>query len=279
MMSIHQVLKDTAVELAAVSDSPELDAEILLSHVLNRQRSYLRSHAADSLTETDLQALKTLVARRLKREPVAYLVGHKEFWSLDLDVNQHTLVPRPETELIVEAALALFPDTNQILRVVDLGTGSGAIALALQSERLRWAISAVDISESALTVARNNAQRLGLGRISFYLGNWFTALPAGTFDLVVTNPPYLSEVEWPVYADGLAAEPRSALVSGLDGLDAIRDILREAPRMIRPGGYILIEHGLAQGPAVCALLKLSGCVAVRTLLDLAGRERVSVGQY
>ncbi len=278
-MKIQQALTDAIKALHAVSDSAALDAEILLAHVLRRSRSSLRAHLDDELTEEQREAFDALLAARQKHTPIAYLIGHKEFWSLDLEVNEHTLVPRPETELLVETALALFPDKFLPLRVVDLGTGSGAIALALQSERPEWVISAVDISESALLVARKNAQQLGFARISFYLGNWFTALPAGEFDLVVTNPPYISESEWPAYAATLTNEPRRALVSGQDGLDAIRHIIQEARGRIRPGGYLLIEHGLAQGEAVCALLKLSGCQTVRTLADLAGLDRVSMGQF
>ena len=265
--------------LASVSQTPQLDAEILLAHVLNQQRTYLRAHLDESLTPDQAHKLYSLLQRRLQREPIAYLVGHKEFWSLDLEVNQDTLVPRPETELMVEMALELFPDKAGRLHVADLGTGSGAIALALASERPLWEIDAVDISENALSVARNNAQRLGLGRVSFYLGSWFTALPAGLFDMVLANPPYLSEDEWPAYAVSLACEPRTALVSGLDGLDAIRIIIDGAREVIRPGGYLLIEHGMAQGANVRALLVASGCHGVRTLLDLAGLERVSIGQF
>lgn len=278
-MNIQQALAEAVTALQSSSDSALLDAEILLAHCLNQSRSSLRARPLQDLRDDQLNEFRAFIARRQEHVPIAYLIGRKEFWSLDLEVNEHTLVPRPETELIVETVLELYPATNESLRVLDLGTGSGAIALALQSERPSWDISAVDISESALVVASKNAQRLGLTRISFYSGNWFTALPAGEFDLVVSNPPYLSEAEWPAYAASLTNEPREALVSGHDGLDAIRHIVSEARWRIRPGGYLLIEHGFAQGAAVCALLELSGCTNVRTLTDLAGLGRVSLGQY
>lgn len=279
IVTLTQVLQDASVKLSAISDTPLLDAEVLLAHVLVQQRSYLRAWPDAVLTEAQLKQFHALLSRRMNAEPIAYLIGHKEFWSLDLEVNASTLVPRPETELLIETALQLFPDPQQRIKMTDLGTGSGAIALALASERPLWDIQAVDISESALTTARNNAQRLGLARVSFYLSNWFTALPAGEFDLVISNPPYISEEEWPTYEANLAGEPRSALVSGKDGLDAIRAIVSDAPHRIRSGGYILIEHGLAQGPAVCALLMMAGAHDVKTLFDLAGLERVTLGQF
>src|SRR3990167_2087495 len=212
-------------------------------------------------------------------EPIAYLTGHKEFWSLDLKVNAGTLIPRPETEILVETALQLFPEKNQSLRVADLGTGSGAIALALASERARWDIHAVDNSESALLTARDNAQRLRLMRVAFCLGNWFTALPAGELYLVVSNPPYISEQEWPVYADDLIFEPQTALLSDDAGLSDIREICGQASLFIRPGGYLMLEHGYTQGLSVRELLTKAGCKHVRTVLDLSGQERVTVGQF
>jgi release factor glutamine methyltransferase len=181
--------------------------------------------------------------------------------------------------LLVETALALFPDKTQHLKAVDLGTGSGAIALALASERPGWDISAVDMSESALQTASDNAQRLRITNISFYGGDWFTALPMREFDLVVSNPPYLSKNEWPTYARGLAHEPIHALLSGDDGLDAIREICRMAPQYICRGGYLLIEHGFSQGFEVRSLLQAAGCLNVQTVNDLPGQERVTFGHF
>lgn len=278
MMTIQEILRAASTELLAVSDTPLLDAEILLAHVLKKSRTALRMAPDGGLSPHELEQFNALIKRRLAREPIAYLTGHKEFWSLDLEVNEHTLVPRPETELLVETALELFGAGTSI-KAADLGTGSGAIALALASERASWRIDAVDISQSALLAASNNAQRLGLANISFHLGSWFTALPSADYDLVLTNPPYISEAEWPQYAEGLASEPRSALVSGKDGLDALRHITEAARTYIRPGGYLICEHGVAQGAAVRALLIDQGCQDVRTLCDLGGKERATLGQY
>ena len=278
-MTIDEALQDAVAALASSSDSARLDAEILLAHVLNQQRSYLRTHADDTFSIADRQSYAALIARRQRGEPIAYLNGHKEFWSLDLHVNQHTLIPRPETELLIETVLTLFPDKAQCIKAADLGTGSGAIALALASERLHWEIFAVDMSDSALRTARDNAQRLRINNVSFYLGDWFTALPEREFDLVVSNPPYLSKEEWPAYADGLAFEPECALLSGEDGLDAIRQICQTAHQYIRPGGVLLVEHGFLQGQSVRDLFILAGCSGVQTIHDLSGQDRITIGRF
>jgi release factor glutamine methyltransferase len=278
-VTIHQVLIDAVSVLSAASDTPQLDAEILLAYVLQQPRSYLRGRPDRELTNEQSLRYTALLARRMQREPVAYLIGRKEFWSLDLEVSAETLIPRPDTEILIEAALQYFPEKNQHITVADLGTGSGAIALALQSERPNWEIHAVDSSAAALIVARNNAQRLGLMRVSFYVGNWFTALPARKLDLVVSNPPYLSEKEWPSYSADLAYEPRAAFVSGNDGLDAIREICTLVRGYIRTGGYLMIEHGFTQGSAVRELFVTAGCGQVTTVKDLSGQERVTIGRF
>lgn len=276
MATVKELLQESAVILAETSDSPHLDAEILMAHVLQLSRQRLRIEADLVVTQEQQTQFMQFIKRRSASEPVAYLIGRKEFWSLDLEVNQHTLVPRPETELLVETALQLFP-ANTSIKAVDLGTGSGAIAIALASERPRWQIDAVDISQNALTLASKNAQRLGFTHISFYNSNWFTALPAGKYDLVLSNPPYITEMEWPAYAVTLAAEPKSALVSGEDGLNDIREIAAAAMTRLHQGGYLLMEHGEAQGASVRKILVDNGYQDVRTLLDLAGKERVTMG--
>lgn len=278
-MTIEESIQQAHQTLTSVSATPKLDAEILLAHVLAKPRSYLFSAAREVLSDEMQQQFAGLIARRLQREPVAYLTGEREFWSLKLQVNPGTLIPRPETELLVETALALFPDKNQPLKAADLGTGSGAIALALASERPLWDIYAVDNSDIALETARENAQRLGLNRVSFWLGNWFTALPADGFDLVVSNPPYISEQEWPSCADDLSFEPRTALLSEENGLRDLQEICGQAKQFIRHGGYLMVEHGYAQGLSVRKLFITAGCNNVRTLADLSGRERVTVGQF
>lgn len=276
---ISQMLQDAAALLAAVSDTALLDAEVLLAHVLSCSRASLRARSTDHVTVEQAHLFNALVARRLGGEPVAYLVGHREFWSLDLRVNPGTLIPRPDTELLVEMALELFPDTDRHLKVVDLGTGSGAIALALASERKAWEVYAVDNSETALHTAEENAQQLQIKNVSFYLSDWFTALPVHEFDLVVSNPPYLCEKEWPVYAAGLKFEPRTALVAMDNGMQAIREISMTSRKYIRPGGHLLVEHGYAQGLAVRELLMAAGYVDVQTRQDLSGQERVTMGKF
>ncbi len=278
MSTVKELLQQSVVKLSAISATPELDAEILLAHVMQMSRLRLRVEADLIATPEQATQFQQFIDRRVAREPIAYLLGCKEFWSLELEVNQHTLVPRPETELLVETALQLFPK-NAVIKAVDLGTGSGAIAIALASERPLWQIDAVDISQNALTLASKNAQRLGFAHISFYLGNWFTALPSEKYDLVLSNPPYLTEVEWPAYSVSLAAEPKTALVSGHDGLDDIRAIARAAMTRMQLGGYLLMEHGEAQGALVREILVNHGYQNIRTLLDLAGKERVTMGQY
>jgi release factor glutamine methyltransferase len=273
----HDLLTQAAADLAAISDSPALDAELLLAHVLGKSRSVFRAMPELEISMTDSQHYSALINRRKNREPVAYIVGHKEFWTLDLLVNQHTLVPRPETELLVETALGLF-DEHEKIQAADLGTGSGAIALSLASERPHWQIDAVDISQNALQVASNNAQRLGIRNVSFYEGCWLTALPARQYQLIVSNPPYISEAEWPEYQAALAAEARSALVSGADGLDAIRAITVNASQYLTAGGYLLLEHGYAQGAAVRAILEEAGFHKIHTLVDLAGLDRATLGR-
>jgi release factor glutamine methyltransferase len=278
-VKIYQSLQEAARQLEAVSESSSLDAEILLAYVLGKPRSYLRSHDQELLTSVQTQFFNDLIARRLQREPVSYLTGHKEFWSLDFVVNDSTLIPRPDTEILVDTALAMYPDKTQSIRVLDLGTGCGAIALALASERPQWKIFATDVNEKALDTARENARRLRLNNISFYCGSWYEALPCDEFDLIVSNPPYLSDEEWPQYSSGLQFEPRGALVSGKSGLEDLHHICESARKYIRGAGSIILEHGFQQGMQVREMLQAAGCSKVRTVLDLAGRERVAVGQF
>jgi release factor glutamine methyltransferase len=264
-------------QLVAVTDQPLLEAEILLQYVLGVSRSHLRAWPEQAVTIEQARLFQSYVARRLQKEPIPYITGQHEFWSLPLAVTTATLIPRPETELLVEKVLTLFPDKQSAIRLADLGTGSGAIALALASERSNWGICAVDVSQSALQIASENAQTLGLKNISFYLGSWCTALPDLAFNVIVSNPPYIAETEWADYAAGLQFEPRSALVAGADGLDDIRTIISDAKRYLLPGGYLLIEHGYQQAKAVQAIFLASGYQQVDSMADLAGHWRVTMG--
>ena len=252
------------------------DAELLLAHALAKPRSWLYAWGDAALPPEAAARFAALLQRRVLGEPVAYLVGRREFWSLDLEVTPATLVPRPETELLVELALERLP-RDGAARVLDLGTGSGAIALAIARERPGARVSAVDASAAALAVAQRNAVRLGLDRVRFLRSDWFSAVRDECFDLLLSNPPYLAEGDPHLREGSLPHEPAQALSSGRDGLDALRVICAEAPARLAPAGWLLFEHGLAQGEAARALLQSAGFEQAQTWRDLEGRERVSGG--
>lgn len=261
---------------AGSAATPELDAEVLLAHVLSVTRAYLRSHPEASASERAGE-YRALLDRRARGEPLAYLTGMREFWSLPLAVTPAVLVPRPETELLVERALALRSEPHG--RVADLGTGCGAVALALASERPRWQVTATDVSAQALEVARANAARLGLVAIDFRLGSWFTPLVAERFDLILSNPPYIAAGDPALSDPALAHEPRLALTPGADALACLRAIARDAPQHLAQGGWLLLEHGAGQSGPVRHELVLAGFRYVRSHRDPAGHERVTEGQY
>jgi release factor glutamine methyltransferase len=255
-------------------DSSRLDCEVLLAHVLGKPRSHLHAWPDAELDQAQLAVFRQLVARRAEGEPVAYLTGRREFWSLDFEVSRATLIPRPETELLVEQALAVLP-AQQPLRLADLGTGSGAVAVAVARERSAWRLCASDRSQAALEVARRNAARLGVPEIDFLLSNWGAAFADGCLDAVVANPPYVAEND-PHLADGdVRFEPRSALVAGPQGLDDLRRLIDDAARVLKAGGWLLLEHGPAQSTAIQALLNKRNFKDIATVHDLAGLARVT----
>ena len=251
------------------------ESELLLGHALQRDRAWLFAHASDSVEPASRERFAQLIAERQRGVPVAYLLGRWGFWNLDLRVSADTLIPRPETELLVEAALARLPDGRD-LRIADLGTGSGAIALALARERPRAQVVATDASAAALDIARDNACRNEIANAEFRLGSWYAPLAGERFDLIASNPPYVAEGDPHVQQGDLRFEPMSALTSGADGLDAIRELARGAKAHLQPGGWLLIEHGFAQGEAVRALLTAAQLERVETLRDLERRERLSL---
>ena len=253
------------------------EADLLLAHAIGRSRTWLLAHGDDGIAADDAARFLALVERRAAGEPVAYLTGSRGFWSLDLAVTPATLVPRPETELLVELALARIPVDFES-RVADLGTGSGAIALAIAKERPRASIVATDASGEALEVARGNAKRNGIANIEFRTGDWCVPIAGETFDLIASNPPYIALGDPHLDEGDLRFEPPSALSSGIDGLDAIRAIVRDAPSHLRAGGWLLLEHGWEQGEAVRALLRETGFVEIATERDLEGRDRVTFGR-
>lgn len=276
-MTIQDALTCAKEKLSHIACHPSLDAELLLSYAMKKPRSFLFAWPNQHLTQEEKALFAEYIKRRSHNEPLAYIVGHREFWSLSLLVDEHTLIPRPETELLVETILQLSDEKNACVKVADLGTGSGAIALALAHERPAWQICATDVSEKALQIARKNAQRFNLQNISFYEGSWCTALPMTGFDIIVSNPPYIAETEWSNYSRSLQYEPKSALVSGEDGLDAIRILCKSAKNYMRPGGHLLIEHGFSQGEAVSALFVSAEYQNVCSKRDLAGKERITMG--
>jgi len=282
-MSLGRVLAAGVQRLrAAAADSStaagaDLDAEVLLAHALAIPRAQLRSHPEAPADPQRIPHYLALIERRAAGEPLAYLTGWREFWSLTLAVNPAVLVPRPETELLVERALALRAAAEG--RVADLGTGSGAVALALASERPRWQITATDLSGAALAVARANAARLAITTLTFRAGSWFVPLGAEAFDLIVSNPPYVAAEDPALASAALAHEPRLALSPGADALSCLRTIVRGAPHHLAAGGWLLLEHGALQGPAVRDELVLAGFRYVRSHRDLGGHERATEGQH
>ena len=253
------------------------DARWLLAHVLGRSRGWLFAHADEPVEPSDAVAFHALLARRERGEPVAYLCGQRGFWTFDLAVTPDTLIPRPETELLVELALERLP-RDGAPHVADLGTGSGAIALALASERPGAQVLATDACAGALEVAGANARALALHNVEFRLGNWFDAVPGRRFDLVASNPPYIAAGDPHLAQGDLRYEPAGALASGPDGLDAIRAIVAAAPGHLAPGGWVLLEQGWDQAADVRALLGAAGFVEVATCRDLEQRDRVSLGR-
>ncbi|WP_405240059.1 peptide chain release factor N(5)-glutamine methyltransferase [Lentisalinibacter orientalis] len=267
-------LRRARAALADVSDSPALDAELLLARALGRDRSWLIAHRDDTPAAGAKAQADAWLARRLTGEPLAYITGTREFWSLAFEVTPAVLIPRPDTEILVERALELIP-RGERCRVLDLGTGSGAIAVAIASERPAAEVTATDASAEALAVARRNAARLVPGRVRFVVSDWFTALGSERCDLIVSNPPYVAQDD-PALADAaLGFEPRRALTAGADGLDEIRRIAAGLPAHLTPGGRALIEHGAMQAAGVAGILRAVGLEVVACRRDLAGADRVT----
>lgn len=259
------------------SPTARLDAELLLAHVLGKPRTYLRTWPDRLPAEEQVSQFLGLVERRRAGEPVAYLIGQQGFWSLDLEVATDTLIPRPETELLVETALSL--DLHDEARALDLGTGTGAIALALASERPTWSLVGVDRMPGAVALAERNRRRLAVPNARFLESHWFAALNAERFDVIVSNPPYIAADDKHLTQGDVRFEPLSALVAGIDGLDDIRLIIEHAPHHLASGGWLLLEHGYDQVEAVSALLSTRGFKDISNRRDLAGHTRISLGRH
>ena len=272
-LEIGTALADGTERLRSVSDSPMLDAELLLARAIDVPRTYLIAHPEDTLDPAAVERFFSAVERRSAGMPIAYISGEKEFWSMTLNVSPDTLVPRPETEVLVDHALQHIPDTEGF-SVLDLGTGSGAIALAIARDRPNCDITATDISDAALAVARENANRHALANVEFLSGDWSEPVVGRTFDMIVSNPPYVASAD-PAFAF-LAHEPRLALAAGEDGLAAIRRISIEALTVIRKGGYLLVEHGETQHEEVVRIFSADGWDDISHANDLAGKPRVTI---
>lgn len=314
---ISALIKQSSQKLISIAENPRLEAELLLAHVLNVTRTYLYTHTEQLLTQNQQMMFESLLNRRLKGEPFAYIVGKKAFWSFELDVTPSTLIPRPETELLVELtlqqlssrssfclnspSLAMDPDQSlagmtewdgrddgivcndkgdpeQDLWVADLGTGSGAIALALALEQPSWKIVATDISEEALKVAQANARRLNCSNLFFYQGDWCAALPRRKFAAIISNPPYIALDDKEIEPFVVQFEPNNALFSGLDGLESILKIITSAGPYLSDHGWLLLEHGASMAGSVVALLEQNHYTQISTYPDLSGKLRVTMGR-
>jgi len=274
-MRLDAAIADATERLSQVSESPRLDAEILLCRTIDLPRSYLFAHPEDELDKLAIQRFEALLARRIGGEPMAYIMGTREFWSHELLVSPATLVPRPETELLVDLALREIPRKAE-WQVLDLGTGSGAIAIAVAGERGMCQVTAVDISEGAIAVARENVRSLALGNVELELGSWTEPVRGRRFKVIVSNPPYVRSNDDALLK--LQHEPQSALAAGEDGLDAIRYLAAECGAILEDDGVLLIEHGAEQPTAVAALLESHGWTDICCHNDLAGLPRVTVAR-
>ncbi len=273
--TIESALTEAARKVAQISESPRLDAEAMLAWVLGVPRSYLFAHPEEELRDRPASDFSDAVERRENGEPIAYITGSKEFWSLQLIVSKDTLVPRPETETLVELAIRQIPE-DRPYRVLDLGTGSGAIAIAIASERPKIEIVATDSSREALRVAKDNASLQELQNISFLAGNWTEPVNDRIFDLVVSNPPYVCDGDPAL--DTLRYEPRAALAAGPDGMDAIRQIVIDCKNLTSADGTLMLEHGANQQRAVQVVLQENGWTDIACYKDLAGHPRVTTAR-
>lgn len=264
------------------TDTARLDCELLLANALGKERSYLYTWPEKTLTAEQLNTFEKNFSRRVAGEPLAYIVGEQEFWSLPLLVNRSTLIPRPETELLVEITLSLFADDPQQQQrsVLDLGTGTGAVALALASERPQWQLLGLEKQADAFHLAQQNGKRLGINNAHFRQSDWYSALDANDrFDFILSNPPYIDEEDQHLQQGDVRFEPRSALVAANKGLSDIQQIINGASSHLKTGAYLALEHGYQQANDVCALLRQAGFIDVTTHRDYAGQPRVSMGNY
>lgn len=276
MSTISHTIKQATNKLEAISDSAQLDAELLLCTVLKKDRSFLHTWPERELDQTEETDFQTLLSRRTRGEPIAHILGERYFWTLNLQVTHDTLIPRPETERLVELALEIIP-ANTPMQILDMGTGSGAIALSLASERPLSQITATDTSLAALSVAQQNATKHNINNVTFIESHWFTELGDKQFDFIVSNPPYVCENDPHLSQGDVRFEPVTALTSGADGLNDIREIIQYSQAHLTKHGTLLLEHGYDQADAVCKILASAGFCQVKDVNDYNGQPRVAIG--
>jgi len=279
--TVNDLLEDASARLSTALGferrDARLEAQILASRSLGVDRAWLIAHDQDVLTADQAEAVEKLVARRVQGEPVAYILGEKEFYGRMFKVTPDVLIPRPETELLIEKALERLPG-DQPLRVLDMGTGTGCISVTVALERPLWSVTAVDLSDNSLWIARENAQRLG-ARVGFLQSDIYDALGDRRFDLILSNPPYIAQNDPHLQQGDVRFEPLLALTSGAEGLDTLRRLVLSAPAHLGPDGWLMFEHGWNQADSACELLTQSGFIKVKSLPDLAGHSRVTIGQW
>lgn len=278
-MTIRKTLLMAQAALAQMLDASEakLEAQLLLQHVLNVNRAWLITHESDALQANKHADFEALLNRRLQGEPIAHILGYREFYGLNLKVTPDTLIPRPDTETLVEAALAKI-SPHQAAHILDLGTGTGAVALAIASNRPQTQVTAVDASQAALNVAIENAKNLNITNVHFVLSDWFTDLNNQKFDVIVSNPPYIEQEDAHLNQGDLRFEPVSALASGQDGLDDIRKIIDDCLLHLKPQGWLMLEHGYNQAGQVADLMSQTGLIDIKTITDFGGNHRVTIGK-
>ncbi len=278
--SIASIIEQACIVLTPTSDSAKLDAQLLLAWVLNSDITHLLTWPERQLTAEQFTLYQQLLIRRVNGEPIAYILGEKEFWSLPFSVSTATLIPRPDTEILVEQVLSLFADNIQPIHCLDLGTGTGAIALALASEQAHWHIEAIDFTLAAVKLAQQNAQSLNLTQVNIYQSNWFAQIAKDkTFNVIVANPPYIDEQDPHLLQGDVRFEPRTALVAAQQGLSDIKLIAGQARQYLADNGYLLFEHGYQQAQAVQSFLHDFGYQHVKTITDLAGNDRVTMATW
>lgn len=277
-LNIEQLIRQSSQQLEKSSDSARLDVELLLAHSLGKDRTHLFTWCDKQVCEEDENTFQALFTRRLKGEPIAYILGQQEFWDLTFNTAQHTLIPRADTETLIEWVLELSTQLPNKARVIDLGTGTGAIALVLASEFPQWQVEGIDLIPQAVELAQSNAKLNQLERVRFYQSSWFEQVE-GQFDLIVSNPPYIDPADEHLSQGDVRFEPKSALVAENKGLADLELIARQSKKFLADGGWLLMEHGYDQQDAVQNMLIELGYQQVSTRIDLGGNPRITGGQF